>query len=228
MKHISNVLDLSTIRDRKQETKDNSKTAEVINWLFGELRSNFNAFREAWSNPSDYESAKKTWLKAFMLSGINSMEQLQHGLNKCYLMERPFVPSPGEFIAWCKPKPENLGLFRNEHAYLKAVEYLREGDSMSLSETQKTVFKHALDYTGRYDMRHKPEREIRPIFERNYDISVRDFIAGNLSPIPKGIEDQKTREVDPNFVHLNDSKKAMDEIKRMLGMGNNDQQMVSS
>ncbi len=183
MKHISNLIDLEKVKSEKAADKSPEKnTASVINWLFRELRSNFTAFKQAWPDQETYTQAKKTWIKAFMLAGINKIEQIQHGLNKCYLMENPFVPTPGQFIAWCTPTYEQMGLKSPEEAFKEASSLARPDSSKNWSHT---VVRIAAVETGMYKLATFPENKIYPLFERNYEIIFRKFINGEELKAPE-------------------------------------------
>ena len=66
---------------------------------------------------------KKTWIKTFSENGINTPEQLQMGMKKVRSDPNEFLPSPGQFVLWCKPQPEDLGLPSAEQAYKEACDH---------------------------------------------------------------------------------------------------------
>jgi len=192
MKHVSNLLDLSQIREEKEKMSQPSReSAEVINWLFKELRSNFTAFKQAWPDQESYTQAKKTWLKAFVLSGINRIEQLQHGLNKCYLMEKPFVPTPGEFIAWCKPSPQDLGFPSPEEAYVISIKMnIQFSDYRHKDDRVDAVIRHAIGQICPSTYREMKVDNAKKTFKTYYDIALRQFLDGELKIIPKALPEK--------------------------------------
>lgn len=195
MKHLSNIIELEQLLEKDRavnqgqiEDKPSHETASVINWLFSELRSNFTAFRLAWPDDEAMRLAKKTWLKAFMLAGINKVEQLQFGLKKCYLLEKPFMPSPGQFIAWCKPSAKDLGFPSDDDAYRISIEINRQfSDYRHEDERVDTVIRHAVKNIGALEYRLMKTDDARKAFARNYEISFKQFTDGELKPIPKAI-----------------------------------------
>lgn len=221
MKHISNLIDLTKVKSER-ESMDNQPTkesAEVINWLFKELRSNFTAFKQAWPDQESYNQAKKTWLKAFVLSGINRIEQLQHGLNKCYLMEKPFVPTPGEFIAWCKPSAQDLGFPSTEEAYMISITMNRQfSDYKHKDDRVDAVIRHAIGQIGSMSYREMKIENAKKTFKTYYDISLRQFIEGELTIIPRALPEKA--EPHPADKPRTDEarQRAMDAIR---GMGIN-------
>lgn len=216
MKHISNLIDLNKVKSQR-EVMDNQPTkesAEVINWLFRELRSNFTAFKQAWPGQDSYTQAKKTWLKAFMLAGINRIEQLKHGLNKCYLMEKPFVPTPGEFIAWCKPSPQDLGLPYINDAFLIAGRMnVLYSDYVHPHVPTQTVLKHVLMQIGTQKFRAMAEKEALKLFGHYYTVACRQYADGVIQDIVPVIAEKP--EPHPVDKYRNDEarKKAMEAIR---------------
>jgi hypothetical protein len=219
MRHVSNLLNLSQIKYEKEQERVealSNETASVINWLFKELRSNFSAFKQAWPTAEEYKSAKKVWLKAFMLAGINQIEQIHHGLNRCYLMEKPFVPSPGEFIAWCSPRPEDIGLPSLEEAYELSIQINRQfSDYKANCHKTYTVIKHAIDQIGCMNYRSMKADTAFKTFERYYAIACKQFIEGKLKEIPKALTD--TPEEHPEDRKRSDEARlrAMEAIRKM-------------
>jgi len=178
MEKISNLVSLDKVKSNSEQSEPNNhKTAEVINWLFKELRSNFPAFQYAWPTENDLRQAKKTWLKAFVPAGINSIEQLQYGLNKCYLMEKPFVPSPGEFIKWCQPTPKDLGLPDYDEAYDEAC---RNSNPTVTKRWTHDVVYYAWSKTGSFDLRSLPASKTRHEFEKNYKEAIKLHAEGKI------------------------------------------------
>ncbi len=130
MKKISEVTD-KLISDPRSDFNyqtpfaipEDATTANVINELFRIIVANFPAFKQAWPTEAEYEFAKKEWIKAFNQVGLRDIEDIQRGIDKFRLLETPFVPSPGQFLALCKKeiKPqtdtrdkEDFGLLRLE------------------------------------------------------------------------------------------------------------------
>lgn len=195
MMHVSNLLDLSKIKKERQSYLESDliaeETAEVINWLFSELRSNFTAFKQAWPDNESQRKAKKTWIKAFVLAGIRKIEQLQHGINHCYLLESPFVCSPGQFIAWCKPTAEELGFPSFEEAYRISIKINEQfSDYKHPDDRVQSVIKHAISQLGTASYRAMTEDKSRVAFKTNYDVAIKQFLDGELKIIPKSITDK--------------------------------------
>lgn len=75
----------------------------LVDALFSNLKQVFPAsVSTAWKNPSDEAAAKRQWVAAFAENGIHNRQQLSAGMREARASGSPFLPSPGEFIAWCK------------------------------------------------------------------------------------------------------------------------------
>lgn len=217
MKHISNIIDLAKIKQEKENMAEiSSETAEVINLLFKELRSNFTAFKQAWPTQKEYVIAKKIWLKAFILAGIKNIEQINHGLNKCYLMPNPFVPSPGQFIEWCKPNPKDFGLPSAQEAFTISCQ-INEQYSAYIHPhlATDTVIKNVISHIGPNIFRQMATKDAFKLFESYYEIACRNYMTGKLAPIHRALPE--TTESHPiDKVKSDEARKiAMDELRKL-------------
>ena len=202
---------------------DNQKTSVIIHMLFRTLTSIFPAFRQAWPSEPDFEEAKKEWLKAFIQAEITDIYQIKEGVNAFRLMTNPFVPSPGQFIALCKPSRKSLGIPENNEAYRIAC--LASGN-FSKKEWVHITIQHAARKTGTYDLRTKPEALTYKIFEKHFEDSIQDFIDGKLQDPSKTLPDDskqteeltKQKIIEKNFSHFNSHDKSMTECFKILGV----------
>jgi hypothetical protein len=75
----------------------------LVDALFSNLKQVFPAsVSTAWKRPEDEAAAKRQWIAAFAENGIHNRQQLSAGMREARASGSPFLPSPGEFIAWCK------------------------------------------------------------------------------------------------------------------------------
>lgn len=86
------------------------QTAEIFNALFSELRATFPASVHSFNDQDAFDELRRQWLLAFRENGITTMEQVNAGLRVARRQERPFLPSPGQFIAWCREGRSVLGI----------------------------------------------------------------------------------------------------------------------
>ena len=76
--------------EQYQERAPVDQVAQVFNKLFNELRAAFPASMANFRTQDDLNEFRRQWLLAFQ--------------------ERPFLPSPGQFVAWCKQSGGALGI----------------------------------------------------------------------------------------------------------------------
>lgn len=86
------------------------QTAEIFNALFSALRAAFPASVHSFNDQDAFNELRRQWLLAFRENGITTMEQVNAGLRVARRQERPFLPSPGQFIAWCREGRSALGI----------------------------------------------------------------------------------------------------------------------
>lgn len=84
------------------QTPEAEHTAEIFNSLFSALRAAFPASAHSFNNQAEFDELRRQWLLAFSENGITTMEQVNAGLRVARRQERPFMPSPGQFVAWCR------------------------------------------------------------------------------------------------------------------------------
>lgn len=86
------------------------RTAEIFNALFSALRAAFPASVHSFNDQDAFNELRRQWLLAFRENGITTMEQVNAGLRVARRQERPFLPSPGQFIVWCREGRSVLGI----------------------------------------------------------------------------------------------------------------------
>ncbi|AZL68807.1 replication protein P [Pseudomonas oryziphila] len=171
--HISAGCELPA--DVKAEL--NRKTAAVINDLFRDLRSICTAWKQAWPDQATYTASKQQWLTAFLEAGISSPEQLQFGLMRCRQSGAAFIPPPGEFIQWCQPSPEMLGLPTLAVAFREACRNAHPAMAGKGKWSHDAVW-HAAKECGFENLNRLATDLSSKLFERNYTITVRRLVAG--------------------------------------------------
>ena len=165
-------------------------SAQVVNALFAELKAIHPAWRSAWPNVEAENNAKRSWTKAFTSAGMCSIEQIRYGIERCRANGNPFMPSVGEFLNWCRPTPENMGLPSVERAYLQAC--AASHPAADSGRLHPAVW-HAACETGLYLLARQPESKSRPAFERAYALTIEMIIRGEpLREIPKALPSAPT------------------------------------
>lgn len=91
------------------ERPQGEQTAEIFNALFSALRAAFPAAMAGFREQSDFNELRRQWVLAFQENGITTMAQVAAGMRIARRQEKPFLPSPGQFVAWCKEGRSLLG-----------------------------------------------------------------------------------------------------------------------
>ncbi|HGY5195251.1 TPA: replication protein P [Raoultella ornithinolytica] len=94
------TTNLPEIQDHQQQRDQAERTAEIFNNLFRQLLAVFPAL--ASKKPDELDEMRRQWLFAFKENGITSTDQVDAGMRVARQQDKPFMPSPGQFIAWCK------------------------------------------------------------------------------------------------------------------------------
>ncbi|WP_443692636.1 replication protein P [Pseudomonas sp.] len=170
-----------------QPIKVDKQTADIVNTAFDKLQGIFPAWRQAWSDDAALYNAKREWIAGFIQGGINSDAQLAFGFQQARKSTSPFLPNVGQFVAWCTPSAESMGLPSETQAWDEALRG---------TYSHKAV-KIAAEATSTFDLRagtHN-DKALKQRFERNYAIVMRRAQTGqNLEGrIAKGLSHDSMR-----------------------------------
>ncbi|HIB5815733.1 TPA: replication protein P [Klebsiella pneumoniae] len=91
---------LPEMQDEQAVKRQAAKTAEIFNELFRQLLAVFPVLAN--KSVEDLNEMRRQWLLAFKENGITTMEQINAGMRVARKQEKPFMPSPGQFVAWCR------------------------------------------------------------------------------------------------------------------------------
>ncbi len=91
------------------ELEQTQQVAQIINGLFVQLAAAFPASLVNRSQ-EDVNEIRRQWVLAFKENGITALEQVEAGMRMVRRQERPFLPSPGQFIKWCREGRSVLGI----------------------------------------------------------------------------------------------------------------------
>lgn len=191
-----------------QPIKVDQRTAEIVNTVFDKLQGIFPAWRQAWADDKALYNAKREWIAGFVQGGINSDEQLAFGFQQARKSSSPFLPNVGQFVAWCKPTPEQMGLPHEADAWMQALEGKYSHDAVRI----------AAEATSTFDLRtaRADDKPLRQRFERNYAIVMRRAQTGQPleGRINKGLSHDSMRPREQ--VQLEHSRKQADELVAIL------------
>lgn len=78
------------------------QAAQVFNELFRQLKGAFPALMVNIKTQDELNELRRQWVMAFAENGITSIAQVNAGMKLARQQETPFLPSPGQFVAWCR------------------------------------------------------------------------------------------------------------------------------
>ncbi|BDH45728.1 replication protein P of bacteriophage [Salmonella enterica subsp. enterica serovar Choleraesuis] len=116
MKNIGNEIQrldrqhMPQLVDRVVPELPRQQAAQIFNELFRQLRATFPAAMSVFKAQADVDEFRRQWVLAFIENGITTPEQINAGMRIARRQERPFLPSPGQFVAWCKSECCAFGL----------------------------------------------------------------------------------------------------------------------
>lgn len=104
--------------EKRQPTQ---RDGQIVGLLFDRLKHTFPAWKASYPTAAEEAEARKVWMRALVENNVTHPEQIRRGLAKARQYDRPFMPSVGQFIAWCELDGEDLGLPSNEQAFHQSV-----------------------------------------------------------------------------------------------------------
>lgn len=152
-------------------------TVDVINVLFRELQAIFPAWRQAWPTDDALKAAKRSWIKAFIVAGINQLEQIRVGVERCRALGTSFIPSVGQFVELCQPTPEMLGIPSHDRAFREALENSHPSRFGARAWSHPAV-RHAALQCEIHNLGDQIPEKASRVFDRAYDITIRRLVQG--------------------------------------------------
>ncbi|HHF7341073.1 TPA: replication protein P [Legionella anisa] len=224
MEHISNLINTSSLTIKREETQRETvldpHVVEVVNKIFVFFYAICRGFDKQYQDPKRLNVEKTQWVRAFMDIGFNTLEKVKLGIKKCRLESPINTPTIGQFVKWCTPSIDELGIPCLESAYEEAC----KNSSTYLTEkkwSHQAVY-HAWKMCNSHDLRTLSKKNTFPIFERNYDITVKMIMRGEkLKEIPLAITHDKDSEtklkIAKEFEDCKSHQASMSALSRILG-----------
>ncbi len=75
---------------------------DLFNELFRQIRATMPAAVATIKTQADLDELRRQWTLAFKENGIRTIAQIEAGMTVARQQEKPFLPAPGQFVAWCK------------------------------------------------------------------------------------------------------------------------------
>lgn len=188
MKTFSECVKPVKQNDFNQEDPIDEKSAEIVNYMFNRLESIVPSMKYTHDSTVSLGRIKKEFIYELRSNNITQMEVINFALNKIRAKGLKFIPTPGEFVSFCKPEPLSLGAPTHAAAYSEAIK--RSHPSTKEETWSHPAVHHAWfetgsralqDATGSYQI-----VEVRNIFYANYDMTLKMLASGEkLRPLPK-------------------------------------------
>lgn len=155
------------------------ETSRIINKLFKTLVEIAPGFRQAWPTQSEFDGAKRQWMKAFSDSGLNSVEKIAIGVRHFRKSRKAFIPTAGEFIAMCELTAEEMGAPITEIAYREACEKSNPSYGPNKNWSHPCVQWAARQVTS-HTLCNYPREKSFPMFKNFYREAVKLFDQGKI------------------------------------------------
>lgn len=217
MRHISEVINLSQVREEKSEQAQLDPIAsQIVDYVFVRLALICRGFDSFYADRNRLNAEKTLWILEFTKLGIRSRSQIEKGLSHINRMGFPNPPQLGGFLDWCTPKPEDIGLPDLRTAYNISISMNSQFSSFK-PECQKTysVIRHILEQIGSFAYRSMTADQAFKAFESYYPIACKQFMEGNLQEIPKAIPEKSPDHPDDRKRSNAARLKAMEAIRNM-------------
>lgn len=99
--------------------------AKAVNQVIHQLKAIFPAWTAALKTAELEAEARRQWLLGLIEGGIDTDVKIRAGLARCRAHDSPFLPSVGQFVAWCNEAAEEIaGLPPESTAYRQLVAVL--------------------------------------------------------------------------------------------------------
>lgn len=100
------------------------QAAQVFNELFRQLKGAFPALMAQIKTQDELNELRRQWVLAFAENGITTIAQVNAGMRIARQQETPFLPSPGQFVAWCREgEASKHGLPDADQLYEMVMDY---------------------------------------------------------------------------------------------------------
>jgi hypothetical protein len=163
-------------------------TIRVINDLFEQLIAMKKAFKQALPDDMEVKACKRAYLRAFMLSGISNLSQIQRGLDRLLLEPSPWFPDPGTFLSLCKLEPQDIGAPTVQAAYAEACE--KSHPCYGEKNWSHPAVRQAYHEVTPHTLRTESASKSRPLFEQAYNSALQELIEGkNMNRIENARQD---------------------------------------
>lgn len=163
------------------EYSGRTQATDLINKVFRSLKAIFPAWSAAIRDPEIESQARQEWLRGFIENGITSDTQINFGLAKCRAHNSPFLPSVGQFIAWCDESCGPLENFPSEGEVKLAIKnMLRINAAFRRWETCSPVVYWIYGQIGSYQLSQMTVKETDFAVSDIYSVALKMAKGGHV------------------------------------------------
>lgn len=222
MRRIGDLVTVDSISVAREERNDHvtidPMATKLVEYVFAKFYLLCRGMDALYADGKRLQAEKTQWQVTFTREGYTGIEHIRKALLRLEKHRYPNPPQLGEFLAWNESTPEEQGFLTKEHAFNRSGEYLRDGYLKDLSPEQNLLIHLAVKESDRFFLRNNPVSKTQPVFCRNYEIIVRNFLDGKIQDVPKGLEDKAREAGIENFSSLRGYEQCMPEIRKIVGM----------
>ncbi|MCK3657246.1 hypothetical protein A4G18_00550 [Pasteurellaceae bacterium Pebbles2] len=171
------------------------RAAKMINELFDELRAIYPAWKAAFTSDADYQNARRVWLETIVSQRLTP-RHIDYALAIAKTDENRFLPSIGQFVAWCKQgELEILGLPSEDELRERIEKFMAYG----MTEVDKFTFKSDLERYLITGLWHKTraenwnEKQLRSGIRKELTATAEKIKAGWQAPKPYRVLPEKVK-----------------------------------
>lgn len=225
MKHISDIATIACINSARDERLEKNNLdpvcTQLVDKIFIKLALLCREYDAMYADKRRENAEKLQWVLAFTKHKIKTKQQIQYALDQLDLHKWGKPPQLGQFLEWCKPKPEHFGFPGTQEAF--RISGLINQSFSTYIHTHiptDTVIKHVIDQIGPNSFRAMTEKNAFKLFESYYEIASRQFMQGDMEPIQRALTQEAPQE---SSKEKSDEvrKKHMEDIRKILNASNN-------
>jgi hypothetical protein len=178
-----------------QANQDTEQDRKVVSYIIHKLQAICPAWQQSLAGMGHDEKAqlmktiKREWLNSLMAEGVNQQHIIDYALNKVKESGNPFMPTVGQFIAWCREGNMPEGTKGCLESYKEIQAYLALPlESRKLSGLNPEVY-HTLHNLGDFHgFRHADKKRALEIWTQEHNRTLEDLRNGKplaVAPPPR-------------------------------------------